>query len=142
MPKRVNSEFTEESRNLALPERLQDFSTSACASLVEGQGQSLGVVPQNCQPQKGFYTQVVERPYQNPRRRVGRGLVHQEYVEVRSKLKWRGGLLIPVPPRERVRPVGILSLQGRKDLKRRRRRRPGSSMNLPWSIVLAATHEF
>jgi len=79
---------------------LQDI---ARASPEVGQGQSLEVVQQNCQHQKGFCIRVVKRPYQKPRRRVGRGVVHQECVEVRGRLKWRGGLLIAVPSSARLR---------------------------------------
>src|SRR6516225_5469474 len=76
---------TEKSRKLALPVPLPGLQHIARASLEVGQSQSLEVVQQNCRHQKGFCTQVVERPYQKPRRRVGRGLVHQEYVEVRER---------------------------------------------------------
>ena len=56
----------------------------ARASLEVGQGQSLEVAKQKLPTSERILYQVVERPYQKPRRCVRRGLVHQEYVEVRE----------------------------------------------------------
>ena len=75
---------TEESRKLALPVPLPGLQHIARASLEVGQGQSLEVAKQKLPTSERILYQVVERPYQKPRRCVRRGLVHQEYVEVRE----------------------------------------------------------
>jgi len=122
---------TEENRNLALPARLQDFSTSPAHHRKKAKVKVSKLQNKNCQHQKGFCTKSSNDLSENHIVVLVEDLSIRNMSKSETDSQENHGTNVKQKSGLNRETVGNLSLQGGEDLRKWRRRRLCSPMILP-----------